>query len=99
MPPEPPFLPVNLSPAPSPGRGSAFGQAARYLRLTMPVSDIDIQHTAHLWIQQHGDNALSKARAMVEKMHRRGDDEGADVWLRIIAAITTLGEPPTQARH
>ena len=23
----------------------------------------------------------------------------AEVWLRIIAAITTLGEPPTEARH
>ena len=32
---------------------------------------------------------------MVEKMRRRGDNDGADVWLRIIAVITTLGEPPT----
>lgn len=24
---------------------------------------------------------------------------GADVWLRIIVAIGTLGEPPTEARH
>ena len=36
---------------------------------------------------------------MVEKMRRRGDNEGADVRLRIIVAISTLGEPPTEARH
>lgn len=28
-----------------------------------------------------------------------GDKDGADVWLRIIVAIGTLGEPPTKARH
>ena len=38
----------------------------------MPVSDLDITRTAHLWIQQHGDNALPRAREMVEKMRRRG---------------------------
>jgi hypothetical protein len=65
----------------------------------MPVSDVDITHTAHLWIQQHGDNALAKAREMVEAMRKKGDEDGADTWLRIIAAITTLGEPPTEARH
>ena len=52
-----------------------------------------------LWIQQHGDDSLSRARAMVEKMRRRGDNEGAEVWLRIIEAIVMLGEPPTGARH
>jgi hypothetical protein len=29
-------------------------------------------------------------------MRRKGDNEGADRWLRIIVAI---GEPPTDARH
>lgn len=65
----------------------------------MPPSDLDIHRTAHLWIQQHGDNAMAKAREMVEKMRRRGDADGADVWLRIIEAIGTLGTPPTDARH
>jgi hypothetical protein len=36
---------------------------------------------------------------MVEKMRRRGNTVGADVWLRIIVAIGTLGTPPTDARH
>jgi hypothetical protein len=33
------------------------------------------------------------------KMRNKGDEAGADVWLRIIVAIGTLGEPPTNARH
>jgi hypothetical protein len=32
----------------------------------------------------------------MRKMRKKGD---ADVWLRIIVAIGTLGEPPTEARH
>jgi hypothetical protein len=32
-------------------------------------------------------------------MHRKGDNEGVDTWLRIIVAIGELGEPPTDARH
>jgi hypothetical protein len=55
----------------------------------MPVSDLDITCAAHLWIQQRGDSATTKAREMVEKMRRRGDAEGADVWLRIVVAIGT----------
>ena len=65
----------------------------------MPRSDPDITLMAHLWIQQHGDNATRKAREMVEKMRRRGDTEGADTWLRIIVAIGTLGTQPTNTRH
>ena len=65
----------------------------------MAASDADIERTAHLWIQEHGDAALAKARAMVEKMRRRGDKDGAETWLRIIDAIIMLGEPPTEARH
>jgi hypothetical protein len=65
----------------------------------MPGSDPDITLMAHLWVQQHADNAATKAREMVEKMRRRGDTEGADIWLRIIVAIGTLGTPPTNTRH
>jgi hypothetical protein len=39
-------------------------------------------------------------REMVETMRKKGDNDGADTWLRIIAAITTLGgEPAIDARH
>jgi len=65
----------------------------------MPVSDLDIARSAHLFIQLHGDEATAKAREMVVQMRRRGDNDGADTWLRIIVAIGELGEPPTEARH
>jgi hypothetical protein len=65
----------------------------------MPASDLDIHRSAHLWIQRHGDQAVAKAREMVEEMRRKGDADGADIWLRIIAAIGTLGTLPTDARH
>ncbi|HEV2547124.1 MAG TPA: hypothetical protein VGU20_07295 [Stellaceae bacterium] len=68
----------------------------------MPTSDVDIQRMAHHFIQLHGDRAIARAREMVEVMRRKGDNEGADTWLRIIVAIGELGElgePPTEARH
>jgi hypothetical protein len=37
----------------------------------------------------HGENAMARAREMVETMRKKGDTEGADTWLRVIAAITT----------
>lgn len=65
----------------------------------MPLSDLDIARAGHRLIQQHGDLALAKAREMVEHLRRKGDADGADTWLRIIATITTLGRPPTDAQH
>jgi hypothetical protein len=65
----------------------------------MPPSDLDIARTAQLLIQQHGDEATAMARRKVEEMRRKGDTDGADIWLRIIVAIGTLGTPPTDARH
>ena len=65
----------------------------------MPPSDLDIHRSAHLFIQLHGEEATAKAREMVEEMRRKGDDDGADTWLRIIVAIGMLGDPLTEARH
>jgi hypothetical protein len=65
----------------------------------MPVSDLDIHRTAHLWIERHGDHAVAKVREMVEEMQKKGDREGADAWLRIIVAIGALRTPPTDAQH
>jgi hypothetical protein len=62
-----------------------------------PISTSPVR--PHQWIQLHGDAATAKAREMVDAMRKKGDNDGADTWLRIIAAITTLGEPPTDARH
>jgi hypothetical protein len=64
----------------------------------MPSSDLDIHHSARRWIEMHGDEAMAKARAKVDERRSKGDREGADFWLRIIAAITTLGEPPAVRR-
>ena len=33
----------------------------------------------------------------VKTMRSKGDNEGADTWLRIIVAIGELGAPPTEA--
>ena len=49
----------------------------------MPVFDLDIARSAHLFIQLHGDEATARARKMVEETCRKGDQEGADTWLRI----------------
>jgi len=68
-------------------------------RRVMPISDFDIQRLAHLFIQLDGEQAIAKAREMVEKMRRKSDEESADKWLRVIVAIGELGEPPTEARH
>ena len=45
----------------------------------MPVSDLDIHRSAYQWMQLHGDEAIAKAREMVESMRAKGDEEGADV--------------------
>ncbi len=50
----------------------------------MPVTDLDIPRSSHLWIQKHGEQATARARDMVEQMRRKGDHDGADAWLRII---------------
>ena len=43
----------------------------------MPTSDFDVQRTAFVFIQLHGDEATAKAREMVEQMRRKGDHDGA----------------------
>ena len=59
----------------------------------MPISELDIARSAHRY------EAIAKAREMVETMRSKGDEAGADTWLRIIVTITTLGEPPSEAQH
>jgi hypothetical protein len=52
----------------------------------MSVSDLDFASSAHRRMQLHGDAALAEAHKMVETMRKKGDKDGADYWLRIIAA-------------
>ena len=42
----------------------------------MTVSDIDIFRSANLHLDQHGDQAVAKAREMVRTMKRRGNHDG-----------------------
>src|SRR6185312_7731555 len=64
----------------------------------MPVSDLDIARSAHQWISLHGENATARAREMIEQMRKKGDKGDADVWLRIIVAISTLCVSLTKPR-
>jgi len=50
-------------------------------------------------IKWHRSTSMPRLPEMVEKMRRSGGTEGADVWLRNIVAIGTLGTPPTDSRH
>ena len=78
--------------------GATTPRYSRRMHARVP-SDLDIARSAHQWIALHRENATAKAREMVEAMRKKGDKDGADTWLRIIVAITTLGEPPSEARH
>ena len=51
------------------------------------------RHSANgvsLLVRLHGDAAAERARLIAERMHNKGDHEGADTWLRIIVAIGDL---------
>jgi hypothetical protein len=60
----------------------------------MTVSDLDILRAAHLHLERYGDQAVAKAREMVRTLKERGDNDGADTWLRIIVAIETMRQEP-----
>jgi hypothetical protein len=82
---------IQPLPLPSLRHGCSFIRLHRKVD-AMPVSDLDINRSAHLWIQQHGDQALAKAREIVETMRRKGDEEGADTWLRIYGRDHDAGD-------
>lgn len=54
------------------------------------TSDLDIFRSAKLWLDRHGDAAISEARRRVAELQAAGQPDGADVWLRIIVALDTL---------
>jgi len=63
--------------------------------LIMTVSDLEIFRAAHLHLDRHGDRAVAKAREMVRTLKERGDNDGADTWLRVIVAIETMRQEPS----
>jgi hypothetical protein len=54
------------------------------------TADLGIIHSASLWLELHGDEAVPEARKMAAQMRARGDLEGADTWLKIIVAVGEL---------
>jgi hypothetical protein len=65
----------------------------------MPISEFDIQRLAYLFIQLDGEQATAIARKMAEEIRSKGDQDGADTWLRVIVAIGELGEPPVDVQQ
>jgi len=63
--------------------------------LIMTISDLNILRAAHLHLERCGDQAIAKAREMVWTLKERGDNDGADTWLRIIVAIETMRQEPS----
>jgi hypothetical protein len=53
----------------------------------MAASDLENSRSATLFLDLHGEEAIARARDMVRTMRERGDNDGADAWLRIIVAI------------
>jgi hypothetical protein len=55
------------------------------------TSDLGIiLHSAAMWLELHGENAIAEARRMAAEMQAKGDKVGADTWLQIIVAIGEL---------
>jgi hypothetical protein len=46
--------------------------------------------TPHLWLEQHGEEAVPKAREMVALLREKNDANGADAWLQLIVAIEEI---------
>jgi hypothetical protein len=56
----------------------------------MAEPDLEIFRSANLFVELHGEEAITKARDMVRTMRERGDNDGADRWLQIIVAIEAM---------
>lgn len=56
----------------------------------MSVSDHDILRSANLWLNRHGEVAMTEARKMVAGFQEAGDRDSADVWLRVLLALESL---------
>jgi hypothetical protein len=58
------------------------------------TAEVDINRLAHRMIAQHGDAAVAKVRENVEEARLKGDEQEADIWLRVLVAL-----PATPARR
>ena len=60
------------------------------------IPEIDIWRAAQLMLKRYGDKALEESAARADELVAAGDDNGAAVWRRIIAAVAQLANetPP-----
>jgi hypothetical protein len=61
------------------------------------MPDLNLWLTAENMIKNHGGSAAMEAAMIAEKMDKRGDKEGYEVWLRITNAIRELARAPNHA--
>lgn len=59
------------------------------------TTDLGIIHSANLWLELHGEDAIVQARRLAAEMQARGDNEGAASWQWIIVAIDELQRMPS----
>ena len=52
--------------------------------------EIDIYRSAHLLIEQHGDDASIHAAQEADACSEKGDLDGKATWMRVIGAIKEL---------
>ena len=57
--------------------------------------EIDIYRSAHLLIEQHGDNASIHAAQEADACLEKGDLDGKATWMRVIGAIKALTNTDT----
>lgn len=54
------------------------------------ITERDIFASANLMIQHHGDQARAVALSRADDFKKRGDEQGAAIWLQIADAIEKL---------
>ena len=57
--------------------------------------EIDIYRSAHLLIEQHGDDASIHAAQEADACLEKGDLDGKATWMRVIGAIKELTDTDT----
>lgn len=63
----------------------------------MTTYDIDLIKTADLWSRRHGKTAAAEAKKMAAQCQAAGDQNGADIWRRVSAAVATKADRLTTA--
>lgn len=66
------------------------------------LDDLDIYRAANILIREHGEDAPIIAAMRIDAMAERGDEEGCQVWQRILKAVDALrakGPPDGRTVH